>query len=158
MDACRASTPLAAVQLYRRRTAQLPPAFEQRHQLIRQQFTAGDFQPLAPAIPESEPEVQRLLAVADPRLPGRQRWPVSWPTAHATSGAQPFCRTRSSLQPWQRLVRCSPWAIKPWCRWQVSRGMQFSPAWDRHHDNHDRHTPVLAGDALRRQVSADIEY
>ncbi len=30
--------------------------------------------------------------------------------------------------PWQRWVRCSPWAINPWCSWQVSTGMQFTPA------------------------------
>lgn len=49
-------------------SAQLPPAsplrgrlrLEQRHRLIRQQLTAGDLQPLAPAIPEGGPEVRSL--------------------------------------------------------------------------------------------------
>jgi len=35
----------------------------------------------------------------------------------------------SSVQPWQRRIRCSPWAISPWCSWQVSRGMHSGPAW-----------------------------
>jgi drug/metabolite transporter (DMT)-like permease len=94
-------------------SAQLPAAFEQWHRLIRQQLTAGDLEPLAPAIPEGGPEVQHLPAVADPRHPGRQRWPVAGPTAHATSGVQPRWRCRSSDQPLQRWVRCSPWAIRP---------------------------------------------
>ena len=31
------------------------------------------------------------------------------------AGAKALWRTRSSVQPWQQLVRCSPWAISPWC-------------------------------------------
>jgi hypothetical protein len=57
--------------------------------------------------------VQHLAAVADPGLPGRQRRPVAWATAHATSGAQPRWRCRSSDQPLQRCVRSAPWAIRP---------------------------------------------
>jgi hypothetical protein len=48
--------------------AELPTSFRQRHGLIGQQFTAGDLEPLAPAIPESGPEVEHLAAVADPGL------------------------------------------------------------------------------------------
>jgi hypothetical protein len=33
----------------------------------------------------------------------------------------------SWVQPWQRRIRCSPWAIKPWCSWQVSTGMHSAP-------------------------------
>lgn len=36
-------------------------------------------------------------------------------TGQATSGAQPRCRAMSSVQQGQRRVRCSPWAIRPWC-------------------------------------------
>jgi len=47
----------------------------------------------------------------------------------AASVAEPTWRAMTLVQPWHRLVRCSPWAIKPWCSWQVSNGMQFTPAW-----------------------------
>ncbi len=106
---------------------ELQPPFQQRYGLIRQQLTHGDFQLLIPAVPAAGPKVQHPAAVADPGLLWRKRRPVASATAHATSGAQPLWRCRSSVQPLQRWVRCSPWAISPWCRWQVSRGMQLGP-------------------------------
>jgi hypothetical protein len=86
---------------------------EQRHGLIGQQLATSDLQPLAPAVPESGPEVQHQPAVADLRIPWRQRRAVPVATTHAASGAQPRWRCRSSAQPLQRWVRCSPWAISP---------------------------------------------
>jgi len=113
----------------------LPPELEapleQRHRLIRQQLPHRDFELLTPAIPAAWPEVEHMAAIAEPGLLGRQRRPVAGSTAHATSGAQPRWRCRSSVQPLQRWVRCSPWAISPWCRWQVSSGMQLGPGWCR---------------------------
>ena len=103
--------------------AQLPAPFEQRWLPIGHHFPEGHLHRLVTAIPEGGPEVQHLAAVADPRLLGRQRRPVPLGTAQATSGDQPRWRCKSSVQPLQRWVRCSPSAISPWCRWQVNRGM-----------------------------------
>ena len=86
---------------------------EQWHRLIRQQLSQRDLQLLTPVIPAAGPEVEHLAAIAEPGLLGRERRPVAVFTAQATSGAQPRWRCRSSVQPLQRWVRCSPWAISP---------------------------------------------
>ena len=58
-------------------------------------------------------------------------WALGTHTPQPISDAQPRWRAMSSDQPWQRYNRWSPWAIRPWCSWQVSRGMHCAPAWCR---------------------------
>ncbi len=82
-----------------------------------------------------EAQFVTLPCLATPDSPGSGR--LTWarpagPGGHAPSGAQPRWRAWSSVQAGQRLVRCAPWAIRPRCSWQVSRGMQLAPAWWRH--------------------------
>jgi hypothetical protein len=93
---------------------------EQRHRPTRQQFPHRVLHRLVPAIPANGSEVQHLAAIAEPAVAGRGRRPVAGLTAYATSGAQPRCWCCSSVQPLRRWLRCSPWAIGPGCRWQVS--------------------------------------
>ena len=94
-------------------SAQLPPAFEQRHRLIRQQLTTGDLQPPASTIPEGGPKVQHLPTIADPRLSGLKRRPVVVSTSNTTSDAQPRWRCRASDQPLLRLASEHRDAVHP---------------------------------------------
>jgi len=86
-------------------TAEFLAVLEQRHRLIRQQFAAGHLQSLAPAIPVGRSEVEHAAAVAEPALFWREGRPPAGPSGlapgagHAPSGAQPFRRTMSSVQP-----------------------------------------------------------
>jgi hypothetical protein len=135
---CRLPTLLAllAPELESLLTADLQPLFQQRHRLTWQQLPDRDLQLLTPPVPAGRSEVEYMAAVADSGLFGRERRPLAITDVHrlaaqASSGAQPRWRTMSSVQPWQRLVRCSPWAIRPWCSWQVSKGMQLGPGWWR---------------------------
>ena len=111
---CPALRAALAPQLKGLLTAELLTPLEQRRRLIAQPFTARHLQFLTPPVPHHRLEVQHLPAITQP-----------------TSGAQPRWRAMSSVQPWQRRIRCSPWAIRPWCSWQVSRGMHSGPAWCR---------------------------
>ena len=45
-------------------SAQLPSAFEQRHQLIREPLAADDFQALTPSVATAQPEVKDMAAIA----------------------------------------------------------------------------------------------
>ena len=98
-------------------SAQLPPAFEQRHRLIRQQLTTGDLQPPASTIPEGGPKVQHLPTIADPRLSGLKRRPVVVSTLTQPQMPSP--------------AGGAGHLTSPCCGWQVSTGMQFTPAWWR---------------------------
>ena len=95
---------------------------------INGQLTADQLQPLVGALLEGRTEEQHLAALDQPALFGGARRPPAGSSCQTPSGAQPRWRAMSSVQPWQRRVRCSPWASNPWCNWQVSTGMQFTPA------------------------------
>ena len=88
------------------RAAEFPSLLEQGRGLAREPFATGDLQGLEPAVPTGRAEMQHPTAIAEPGVPGEGRSRTSrghgLAPCQATSGAQPRCRLRSSVQPGQR--------------------------------------------------------
>ena len=82
---------------------------------INGQIWADQLQPVAGTIPAGRAKAKHLAALAQPVLFGGVRRPPACSSCQTPSGAKLRWRAMSSVHPWQRLVRCSPWAISPWC-------------------------------------------
>ncbi len=112
IEGCRASSPPEGLS-----PADLPARFQQRDRLIRKKLAGGDLKPLHPALPACGAKAQHVATIAEPALPGGQRRPPAGRGCHTPQvGSQPRWRARSSVQPWQRLLRCSP-PGPAGCRW-----------------------------------------